>query len=87
MPDLVPLSDDDLAVLDRARLKLRDLMSSVNFERLVERLEPLGRSADGAWYLRAPPGEMIAARVKPPLARALFDEDEQAGRMLTIVES
>jgi hypothetical protein len=87
VPDLMPLSCDDLAVLDRARSKLRDLMSAANYERLVERLEPLGRSAEGAWYLRAPPGEMIAARVRPPLIRALFDEDEQAGRMVTIVES
>jgi hypothetical protein len=59
-------------------------MSEANGAMLVQ-LQPVGRSADGAMLLRAPPGRGLE-RFRGTLARALLDAGDAAGPHVTIFE-
>jgi hypothetical protein len=85
--NVTEITPDDRALWDTAREQLRAVMKPENWEQLVGSLEPLGRTPEGALVVRAPPGQMIAARVTRPLQRALLDAGDAAAKLATVIEA
>jgi hypothetical protein len=84
LPEVMPLTEEDRGVWDRALESLRPLLTPGNHEE-ISRVEPVGRAPDGGLRLRSPPGNDRAHRLRTYLVRALLDVGDGAAANLEII--
>lgn len=83
---LTPATGRDRRLWDAARAALTVGWLPSNVE-AIDRLELLGRGADGGLRLRAPPGMVGADRFRQKIVLALLEAGDNAARQAAIIES